>query len=654
MTTQFQTPQTLFERNKGWLVLATAMGSMWSLPLAALAQSAPPAQATQPSDAGGNEAYWLNEASLARQAGDKARARAAYGRALALNPSNIATRLQTLAFESDGGDPQQLAGHLKHWEADAEKEPAYFSAYALGLLQLSRVDDSLVWYQRQVRHMPADVAWQLSFAYLVAQAGRAEQARELRREILPRMREHSGAIKSLPASDRKVMMQAQASLTSDFEGAAASEPVLLEMLELGYRDAGIYELLVAATLAQGKPGEARRWLDRAKSEGFRLPAYQQLGVALAQNDRPGIEAALAERGQELSVADRVTALRQLGRNDEALALVDANLPQAQGTARETLLRQRDEIRYAQRRQFDASLEAKNLGYLDIDSAAAQLTLPQSWGRWTLRGSSNKLRADMADAYFAVATTETDVAVVADLPVAGDPVRLTLGTNQRSDKSVVYSRAEWTHAFGPALSTRVDFINNAIVEDSAALRAVGMKDKLAFTLSGKLGEPSYGRIELASQRFSTRQGAALGRGERVEFELGTRPLASVPAWQVRVSGSAERNRLEPTLPPALVGSVLSPMLSVDSIVARRFSTLGVGTTLRWGEHDPIKRQINGVLDAWVGKQWPANEQAYNARAVVSIPLAQQSMIDLEAYYSTVQSDFSSKANKSVRVGYRLAF
>ncbi|MBS3911061.1 MAG: tetratricopeptide repeat protein [Hydrogenophaga sp.] len=654
MTTKFHTPQTLLERNKGWLVLVTAMGSMLTPPLAALAQSAQPAQATQQPEAAGNEAFWLNEASLANQAGDKARARTAYDRALALNPSNLSTRLQVIGFESDGGDKQRLAEHLKLWQADAEKEPAYWSAYALALLQLSRHDDSLIWYQRQVRHNPADIAWQLSFAYLVAQAGRPEEARELRREILPRMRQHASAIKALPASDRKVLMQAQASLTSDFEGAPASEPILLEMLDLGYRDAGVYELLVAATLAQGKHKEARQWLDRAQAEGFRLPAYQQLGVALAQNDHQAIETALAERGQELSATDRVTALRRLGRNDEALALIEANLPQAQGTAQQGLLRQRDEIRYAQRRQFDISLESKNLGYLDIDSTLVQVTVPQSWGRWTLRGASNRLRADMAEAYFSVATTETDVAVLADLPLGGDPVRFTLGTNQRSDKSVVYSRAEWTHALGPALSTRVDFMSNAIVEDSAALRAVGMKDKLAFTLSGKLGEPSYGRIELAAQRFSTRQGTPLGRGERVEFELGTRPAASLPGWNMRVSGSAERNRLEPALPAALVGSVLSPMLSVDSIVAKRFSTLGVGTTLRWGEHDPIKRQMHGLLDAWFGRQWPASEQAYNARAVVSIPLAQKGMLDLEAYYSTVQSDFSSKANKSVRVGYRLAF
>lgn len=90
-----------------------------------------------------SEMYWLLQAHIANHDADKPRARAAYDQALALNPASVATRAQVLWFEIDQGDPQRLASHLAKWQGDARTQPAYWAAYAVALLQLGRVDESL-------------------------------------------------------------------------------------------------------------------------------------------------------------------------------------------------------------------------------------------------------------------------------------------------------------------------------------------------------------------------------------------------------------------------------------------------------------------------------------------------------------------------------
>lgn len=595
---------------------------------------------------------WMQTARTAQADKDPVRARAALERALALDPTLASARIELLWLDLQGNNAAALRNNLERWAPEAEKNPGYWAMYALAHLKLGQFDAAERWYRQQVGQAPSDIAWQLSFAYELEQAGQSEKARQLRPDIAARMRLHAATIEAYPPEVRQVVMQAQANLARELEGPQASEAILRRMLDLGHRGAEVYELLVSATLAQQQYEQAQAWLEQARREGHHLPAYLELGVARGLQDREQVKRLLAERGEELSPSDRVAALRFVGQRAAALSLAEDRLPASTGSMREALERQRDEMRYEMTWRLNAALERKNLGFLDINRGGAQLDVPQAWGSLTLRGFQHRLQADIADAYFGLDARETDVSISAQLQQPAQTLQFTLGTNHRSGDALTYGGLSWTRAHNARWGSRLDVQANAVVEDTSALRALGKKHRVAYSMNTRFGASAYGRVELASQRFETRQGTSLGRGARMEFEAGTRVLDKWEQWLVRVSGSAERNRLASSLPASIKGVDVSPLLAVDSVVASRFSTLGVGTTWRFGNSDPLARQIHGYLDGWTGRQWPADERAYNARAVINLPVGRLSRLELEAYYSTVQSAFSSKPNRSFRISYQL--
>jgi polysaccharide biosynthesis protein PelB len=226
---------------------------------------------------------------------------------LALNPASVSTRVQILWFEIDGGDKQQLGEHLANWQADAQADPSYWAAYAVALLQLNKVDESLIWFAKQVREKPDDFLWQLSYVSVLSNTGRPDELQRLRRNMALSLKDRLAVVEELPKADAKVILLAYASMTRDFDGAAAGDQVLQDMLARGYKDAEVYAQLVASSLSQNNFDSAHRWLLRAEADHRQLPAYQSLAVALARNDQPAIEQTLLQREKDLSSADRVTA-----------------------------------------------------------------------------------------------------------------------------------------------------------------------------------------------------------------------------------------------------------------------------------------------------------------------------------------------------------
>lgn len=600
-----------------------------------------------------SEMYWLLQAHVANHDADKPRARAAYDQALALNPASVATRAQVLWFEIDKGDPQRLASHLAKWQDDARTQPVYWAPYAVALLQLGQVDESLAWFDRQVAEKPDDYLWQLSYVSLLSRAPPEQQAR-VRQDLLGRLKGRLAVADALPKAQAKALLLAHAALVRDFEGLSAGDQALRDMLDRGYNDADVYESLVASSLAQKQVHAAHHWLLRAEADGQKLPAYQLLAVALAENDAPAIERVLAERAQELSAADRVTGLRQVGRNQLALSLTEQSLLQAQDDSTELLRQHRDQLRRQLARWVEAGHESRNLSDLKIRRSEVAASFGHDRGRTTLRIAHNALRADSPNLRLSGLQSENDLSLLAEVSIRNEPMRFTLGTNQRADKSLTYGRFEWTHALSGRLSTRLEVLFNGLTEETSALRAIGSKDKVSVGLGGSFTDQTYGRLELAAQHFNTRQGDSLGRGHRLEGELGTAVSNRWPGWQARISGSTEKNQIAGSLPAYLLGPVLPVAQTVEGVLSPRFSTLGIGTTLRFGPPEGGERRAHGLIDGWVGKQWPANERAYSLRAALSLPVASAGQVRAEAFYTNVQGGVSSQANRGLGVWYRHEF
>lgn len=596
--------------------------------------------------------YWLLTAHLAVHDGQKPAARNAYLRALSVDPASASTRVQLLWFEIDNGDKEELERRLRQWQADAQAQPLYWRTYAAGLLRLKRVDESFVWFEKATRAEPDDYLWISGYADGLARSGRIEQAHRLRSAILPKLKTMLAANGDTKPAD-KTLLLVHATLAREVEGAAAGEQALQDMLARGYDDADVYEALVASCLSQKKFDAARNWLQRAAAAHRRLPAYQRLAVALEQDDRPAIAELLSQYEKDLSAADRVTALRRLGRNTQALSLTEKSLREEGEQAGELLRQHHDQLKLQLAHSIEAGHEQRNLADLHIARSEAALSLPREAGRLTLRVAHIGLRADGNALLAPGFRSENDVSLLTELAAGSDPLRITVGRNQRRDTSLTYGRLEWTHRIASLLSARVALSVNGLTEETSALRVMGSEDRLGVTFAGNPTSSTYALASLAAQRFHTRGGDALGHGYRVEGEWGATIFDKDPALTMRVAGSWEENRPRDLPPPGLSGMLLPPAATVENVLSRRFKTVGAGATLRHGRPDEPGRPY-ATFDGWIGRQWPLNDIAYSARVAAGTRLFGPDQIRFEAFYTNVQGGISVHANRGLGIWYRYLY
>jgi predicted Zn-dependent protease len=263
-----------------------------------------------------SERYWLLKAHSESHTGRKSAALSHYARALNLNPGSESARVAWLWLAIDGGDKQQLATSLRDWRNEADKDPAYWGAYAAALLALQRPKESLPWFERQARAKPNDYLWLLTYADALQRSGHESESWRLRRHVLLQIRREGLSAGKGEAPGDLALQKAYARLVNDFAGADAGGKAIQALLTQGPHDPQVREMLIAHHLSQENYGAARYWLMRAHTERQTTPAWQELALAFAEDDMKAVERLLDERS--LSPGDRIQALRRLGRDEQAL------------------------------------------------------------------------------------------------------------------------------------------------------------------------------------------------------------------------------------------------------------------------------------------------------------------------------------------------
>lgn len=600
------------------------------------------------------EMYWLLAAQFADHDDDKAGARHAYERALVLNPASDAVRMQILWLEINDNNLEKLATRLQAWEKAAPDSPAYWAPYAIGLVRLGRHDDAIPWFERQMEARPKDPRWLAAYGSALQHTAKNTGTGAVRSKLLLTIRQALPEAPNWSGPDEQALLLTYAALLQADNDAEGGYRVMQQLVDRGYESPEIYARLVQFSLDQDQPDRAREWWRKAQARDIRLPPYQQLAVALRQNDRKGIEQVLSENGEELSVPDRVTALRRLGRNTLALSLTERSLREENDSANELLSRHRLELRRQLAPFASAGVQKRNLSSLRITRSETEGSAAADAGRLTVRAVHNELDASQDGGPLRGKRAEDDLSLTADIPVGDDALRLTLGANLRSDKSLAYSRAEWTHTVGAGTTLRLDASINGLTEETAAMRAIGSKSKVGAALTSRLGESAYARVELAAQRYQTRSNAALGHGYKTEGEVGMAVPANAFTWRLRASGSIERNRVADKMPADPSTSMLVAPAAVADVLARRFSAAGVGATLQYQPGAAAGTEPYAVLDAWTGRQWPGNDPAYSLRAVVNLPVSAAGQLRLETFYTNVQGGVSTQPNRGFGLWYRHEF
>lgn len=598
------------------------------------------------------EMYWLLKAHVAQHDGRTAAAREAFHRALALNPASVPSRVTLLWFEIDGGDPLQLSRLLQEWEGEAPDNAAYWGPYAAGLMRLHRAGEALPWFERQVGAKPDEPAWALEYAEALTLSGRTDEALRLRRAAYDQLRLRMQGAQHVVAPLPRPITMSYAALVREFEGDEAAQALLIDMIRQGQDSGTTRELLVDTLLAQKKTDEARAWLRRTSNDQTVLPARQYLALAQADNDRSEIEAILASPSSHLSELERVSALRQLGRNTEALRAAEAAARNPETADNPWLAEMTTDLRWKQSKRGGVVAEKRQIGNLDLRMLGLEAGAPVGDARATIKyartnlgGTSGLLLRDRS---------EDELAATAELPLASGDARVTLGANRRHNDSISYGRVEWTAQFSPRVRMRFDGAANILSEESGLMRALGKKSKLGSTLTIDLGDSRYALLDIAGQRYATRGGERLGSGYRIEGGVGTTFRRKDLTWQLRLSASWEHNRLADALPDSLRGVSVPATTLVSDIVPAKFGWAGVGSTVYFGDQDNVPGHWHGLVDGILGEQWPDRRLGYSVRALLAMPLAARDELRIEALHSNVRSNVGAATNRGIRLSYQHQF
>ena len=594
--------------------------------------------------------YWLFSALSAAHAGRKQEARSAYQRALLLDPGSVSTRVAWLWFEIDSGERLPLRELLAQWSSDAAGDAAYWGPFAIGMMRLDRPGDALPWFERQVRAHPDDAVWSLEYAGALVKAGRTNEARQIQRLAYLQLKPHVEAGRASAAAMPASLMMSYAGLLRQFEGEAAAQALLIGLIERGRDPATAQVRLIDSLLAQKRFESARAWLRRARAEQRIMPAWQYLAVAQNDRDRGEIASILATRSAELSTLDRIAALRVLGRNAQALALAESGL-QEPGSAGNSLLSDvTEQLRRQQSKRVSALTEVQQLGHLDLRNVELVGSTPLAFGRATVRLAHTTLEGSTS-ALQVRRRPENDLSATVERPLGDGDARMTLGANRQADHSMLYGDLAWTRPLNRLVTLRVDGAINKISEESALMRLIGKKNRLAAALTFDPGTGNYARVEIAGQRYATRSGERLGTGYRAEGEFGSTPFRQYPQIRLWVSGSLERNALADGPLPLPAGVVVAHNRTIiGDAVPAKFAWAGVGGTILFGEQKGVPGRFHGAVDALVGRQWPGSRSAYSLRARLVLPLTPKDDITLDAVHSNVQKTAVSAANRRLQLSY----
>ena len=477
------------------------------------------------------QALEASPAFLAQRAGLYARlgsssdvllARQDYQRSLALRPDNAPTRSAYWWLLLDQQDSRALRRELAQVDRSVLKNSSYADVLSAAWQQLDEPRRALALLQPLARTRSQDFLWLMTYADVLDRSGYGPAALRTRRHawlLLGQQTAHNAA-KPLDAERARQALLAQLRLASDFAGGeekvrlwrALGRLAALTTDPIEKRQAD--ELVAAWLLSEGRFDTAQRWLWQQQAARVATPAYQAMAVALSQNDLQTmarlLEEAEASTTRTLSPQDRITALRQLKRRDEAATLgMEAALRSPEGPT--------DDLQQALQEDLLATTNRASLQ--TITRQAGVLSRRETLASAAVSVAPLlKLTAELGSGAY----RSRDTRVLAGTPAHDREAKL--GFEATTPWGAVTAQAlvrsalttvnglylHTTHQLSERAALQLTLAHHERSDESSAMSAVGMRDRAAAALSLRAGAALDGQLSLGTSTFRTQTGAALGK------------------------------------------------------------------------------------------------------------------------------------------------
>jgi polysaccharide biosynthesis protein PelB len=516
-----------------------------------------------------------------------------YRAALRIEPKNSSLRVGLIWLLMAAKKAPTLEQLLRQWHGIAMKDSAYWGAFGAAYLTLGEPQRALPFFAKQAKGND-DYLWRLSYADALETAGMPDPAWTLRRKAwtefkkVPekelyarhetRDRVVALALQFGPADSAKKLL---ASLIKDRElntarrnrdsdtspdatqmassniAALASSQLLAESVRRTLSDmpqfdatktrtasrddrtdkaderSSASEIALSYLLSKEGVESARAWLLTRYANALSRPAWANLSVALATQDKTQLAKLLDEVADWLPRYDRVEAMKLIGRTAEA-----------QTSAFETLASRPDNQEAY--RSFLSTL-TEDVSGISLSSASGRFsdltfhdtTLSGSWRfnqRWLVSSSVAKGKLEWEN---------PPGNLGALLPL--NTQKLTLGLKAVVDKGFIglnlerhhllrdftALQSEWQASFERGWGVNFKLAHNAPASETPALRIAGMKDSVQARFSHQITGRDTASLSLGAARYLTQANTMLGSGFNFRLEYAHQIEKLQPGWTLKM-------------------------------------------------------------------------------------------------------------------------
>ena len=523
--------------------------------------------------------FLLAKAEYERQIDKNDQALSTLREAVALNKSSTDAVAPYIWALVDSGSDKELRSALRRWRADAEQDAQLWTPFAAGYLRLSQEASSLHFFRKSLPTKHRDPLWQLTYAEALETFGRADQAWDIRRQawyqISARRQTLLGSPSSATASTQDEMYRlegaegiaelraAAATLAQPYAGGDFSRDLLLQILReeratentvapgsLGELDAmdagtpttdpvttgkapikGITTDVALAWALSNEPYElARQWMAKRYGAELQRPAYAEVAVALAMDDRQELDRLLEQNPDRIPVLSRIEANARLDRWSEAQRVAfdgasgSPHSDELQSAVREFGLLNANYVEGGVRR-----LRQSPLNFTESDVGVG-LRLSD---RWTLTAREIFRRQKSTAPLSLVNVPSLDRTTLAGLAWRdSDTSILVEAGSRRAVENVNQARIEtawnqqgsvnWTAAAG----------YNQQATDSAELRVGGVKDEASVGAQWRVGTRELLSMRIETSRYYDQDRHAVGKGNQIDLEAAYNIRLEYPDFTVR--------------------------------------------------------------------------------------------------------------------------
>jgi len=566
----------------------------------------------------GTPEYWSLKAALDLQQGDVDGAERAYDTALGIEPDNTEAIGGLLWMLIGAYRHERIALMLEQHRKFAVKQPLLWSAFAVAHAQLGDAPGSLVWFERALPGSPRDYGFILTYADALEAAGHVDRAMQSRHYAIGSLRPH---LLDGTDGDRDKMLRQYGSVLARYGSADDNESWLNYILnaELETTDkAGFWreDMAISWLMATDRHEHARVIMARLHERRLEAPAWQEMALALRNDDRDRIEAMMATDSM-LSDGNRILALRRLGRDADAFALAVRTLEQPRSEDdRRIALAEYTALRRFRPSDITASTVSVRSG--ELTTRESRLGFRYSFGVQRAGGVGSGLgrgygmgvdvvRRQLASSRFALAGRDEEHELMFSLFRHSSRQSLQFSAAFLTSDEEDRVRGEFRYARRDARERHEFFVELAAGEaadESAGLRLAGQRNRVGLGLNATLSTLSFTRLSAVVSDISSRgSDERLAQGVRTRAEIGLRDSVGGIAWSSSVSVENVVNDRVVSLPDAFR---LSPTTTLDDVILEQASAVSLNGSLSRGvvgSAFPDAVSPRYFLNVGLGHYWP---------------------------------------------------